>query len=533
MKKLLAYLVIFSIVVPVPTNVAQASEADCASTYKVSVVKPYEADDATKTINQRCKVTGKESSCASTYKFMWERYGSYGTESAKLCSATVNHTTSEDGGAALRGDAKAIAENARDGLAKIREEQDKDIKKLNQLRDENFSKAESAVANSDDASKETIKKWVKSLKERKFLEESDREKFRETVKKWEPVAASKPAADKAKEEINAAIDSLRFSTSVAQDMNGRAGAERTLGSAAETNNKNREKDGSGMNFGMSDAIGLLTLGAAGLGVMAAMKGSSASSGSSGLDTPTTPAAASTVADTAPATTTLPSSELGGSSGGAGTSTSSEPSFTAAPSTGQSVASFENGTANPTAITPTAASSAPGTQEPVLSQFSGALGGTPFSGSSTSSGGGAGAASAGSSDGRSVASEGGSAGGSHGSASDGALPGNSGSVPGYAGGSSAFAGGGGTEASLKEMFKGGDPFAMPALGAGAAGTLPDLGIGAPGADGALGAAGSAPGDIQSDAIPGADDARTLFARVKDFHRRSVKRGLVTSEAGGKI
>jgi hypothetical protein len=101
-------------------------------------------------------------------------------------------------------------------------------------------------------------------------------------------------------------------------------------------------------------------------------------------------------------------------------------------------------------------------------------------------------------------------------------GSGGGMPAFAGGSSS----GGNDAGLKDMFKL-DP--LPPFGA------------PPSAENTVDTAqafspfegfseGAAQGGL---AVPGADDVRTLFVRVKDYHVRCQKKGCVTNEAGGKL
>jgi hypothetical protein len=101
-------------------------------------------------------------------------------------------------------------------------------------------------------------------------------------------------------------------------------------------------------------------------------------------------------------------------------------------------------------------------------------------------------------------------------------GGGGGMPAFAGGNSS----GGSDAGLKDMFKL-DP--LPPFGA------------PPSAENTVDTAqafspfegfseGAAQGGL---AVPGADDVRTLFVRVKDYHVRCQKKGCVTNEAGGKL
>jgi len=98
-----------------------------------------------------------------------------------------------------------------------------------------------------------------------------------------------------------------------------------------------------------------------------------------------------------------------------------------------------------------------------------------------------------------------------------------------GGMPAFAGGAGAggDAALKDMFKL-DP--LPPFGATPPENTADTAQAFSPFEGFTEGSASAQGAL---AVPGANDARTLFVRVKDYHVRCQKKGCVTNEAGGKL
>lgn len=513
MRKLLSLVLTILVAVPVQTpSAAAATAADCSEKYKINVDKPYDAADAAETTQKRCKAAGGSSGCSGSYKYMWQKYREYGLRSTAICNSVISNQANLTGeqSVALK-EARELSADAKDKLEELKKHQEEDMTRLARFREQNLSNAEKAAAKADAAGKKQVADLVKKIKDTGSLSKEDHQKLIKEIN-------GKKIPDQAKDELNAAADSVRFSTMVGQDAKARGAAASTLGEQAETNGNNEKKSGSS-GFGMSDAAGVLGLATAGMGLMSAMQGNKAASADSGLSN--TPAGAE--APAAPSVATLPNAEVDGASVGSSTGGTS---FTA-PSDGQSVAKVDQPSDAQFTTMPAASLSDP--KEGVLSQFGGALGGSPFSGSSTSSGGGAGMTGGG--DSRTPASDEAGAGASKGALADAALLPMSGGLPGFGGGSAAA----GAEASLKDLFKG-DPFAMPALGAGAPGAAADLGMGLgettlDAADSALSL--SADADSQSGLIPGANDGRTLFARVKDFHKRCVKKGLVTSEAGGKI
>lgn len=537
MKKLLASTLILQMVLagmPVPQARAAgfgiSSVDDCKEKTKVNLSTPKTAEDK---VDQDC---GGSNSCKTAIRKMWSIHRNYSSGSTEMCTQIFNSGSQASGqGSHSFTESGGIRTAASKKLKELSEKQERDLQQLKTTREQLYREAQQNVPASQ---RQAVTRAVSEHKRLSNISMDEVERRNQSLSQLQ-------APDRTKAALKAATQVAAFQTSLQNEKTQNSqrateldGSVKDLnGRADNSSSVSGDKDGKGFSF--NDLAPWAGVAVAGLGALAAMQNKK--SASSDLDSAaaqnpygatTTPSISDTPAALAPADV----GETGtgtGSSGGGGT-----PTFSTDGNSRTPAASFQQDSAPIANISPPPAASSAEGNDGLPSQFNGALGGSPFSGSATSGPGGATAGGSFGSGGAGTSADSlGQSAGGKGKVGDENVIQAGGGIPGFAGSTgSSGSSSGTTEPSLKDLFKAGDPFAAGGALPGGDGTVAGAieGAGLFDADGNLtaDAAGGGAGD-QSGMIPGANDSRTLFVRVHDYHQRCQKKGCVTSEAGGKI
>lgn len=509
--KNIIYLLIAALSSPSP--IAFASTGDAINSANCDVKKgemiPDGVSKSPEDDKKLCAQNGMDKSqCEATHKKIRETSDWLKTKMTSYCQLTTTAGNENSGTAeqSQKGVARMSTELAK-SAGEIRDKLKEEVQHLEDYRKRHIEGATKEAENLGSQNEKTAEaNRVKEIDRKSEISKSNLSNARSYASRGtsngKKVSLALGATVQATHAITVWKEAIK-------DFGAVKGVAEQVAGQSETN-ADKTKSESGLGLGLKDMIPLLAAAAPLAALM--MNKQNQASNSSGLSDPSL----TNPTTTTPTDTTQKSPEanrdIASTNTPQGTPTTAE--FTA-------TSTSPNGAEFGQVSTPVSPSMDPSNQDnaaSMLGKFDGALGSSPFSGSSTSIPGGSGA-------GGSLDSSGGSSGASSGkngiadilkAAEHGDY------VAGGGGGAAAFGGGSLGSDPNKDLLKGGDPFAEAASLAGDE-TFPAVdGMGLEGAHGELGSA-----------VPGADDSRSLFSRVRDYHRRCLKRGCVTGEQGSKI
>ena len=510
---MMRHLLLLSLIVPA-TSLGAMTESDCTSKLKVGL--PVPSYDQGKIKSKCSHADGEGGSCGSTYKSILEIGAKNQSMYSSACTSMFKSQTSAVGdpkGSFLS--KSSLNTRATDAFTGIEKEQDSGISSLTSLRTKLNNELDQDVRKAPTSEKVTLQQKVAEFKGIDSLSDEDYKKKVEALKSVRPAAAQ--------ERLAAGMWLVRYRTALTDEKNSNTNKKNDLVAQNETLGGNVDRVGAEKKGGdspLSMISAAAPLAAAGLSLMQAQNASTASA------TDTSSLSSASAGDTSSALKNA-ASQTASLGGGGGSSNS--PSFGAGaasktPEPAPAAGGHENTPAFSVDTARDPAASA-------LSAFNGSLGGSPFSGSSgpTSAGGasgGGGLAKSGETTSSSESAE-------KKKEDHGMVIAAGGGMPSFGGGAGSSASASATPPDFKDLFKTDNPFA--ALGADGKPALNDAYANAvlTDTDHFAGLANESSLSMAQSGITNASDLRTLFERVREFHKRCQKKGCVTSEAGGKI